>query len=301
VFVPTIDSSLVARLHARAMASRWGLSLDEWRGTLERSLAKQLGERAVTADELERLASALHLEDLALAAACAAGQESAWEHFVREFRPVLYRAADAIDPTGGVRELADALHADLFGLTAQSGVRQSLFRYFHGRSSLATWLRAVLSQRHVDRLRATRRLDPLPEDDSTPATPPREPTAGGEGQRFVTLVRAVLIAAIAALEPRDRLRLGCYYAQEMTLAAIGRLLGEHEATVSRQLARTRRSIRVHAERQLRDVHGLDDPAIAECLRSVSDDPAELDLAELVTPSVAGLGQEPGLRIVPRKR
>ena len=48
-------------------------------------------------------------------------------------------------------------------------------------------------------------------------------------------MRAVLAAAIAALAPRDRLRLACYYAQEMTLAQIGRLTREHEATVSRQL------------------------------------------------------------------
>jgi RNA polymerase sigma factor (sigma-70 family) len=259
-----------------------------------------VGERAVTHDELERLAGALHLEDLALAASCAAGHEAAWEHFVREFRPALYRAADAVDPRGGARDLADALHADLFGLTERQGVRQSLFRYFHGRSSLATWLRAVLSQRYVDRLRSTRRLDPLPDDDSTPATASRETAAGGEQPRFVTLVRSVLLAAIAALTPRDRLRLGCYYAQEMTLAAIGRMLGEHEATVSRQLARTRRDIRAYAERQLRDAHGLDDEAIAECLQSVSDDPGALDVAELV-PTVGALGQESGLRIVPRKR
>jgi DNA-directed RNA polymerase specialized sigma24 family protein len=41
------------------------------------------------------------------------------------------------------------LYADLYS--------KSLFRYFQGRSSLATWLRAVLSQRYVDRIRANRR------------------------------------------------------------------------------------------------------------------------------------------------
>src|SRR5471032_2333407 len=92
---------------------------------------------------LERCLSALHLEDLALACACAAGDEGAWEHFVLEHRPLLYRAADAIDPGGGARELADSLYADLFGLRDREGERQSLFRYFHGRSRLSTWLRAV--------------------------------------------------------------------------------------------------------------------------------------------------------------
>ena len=93
-----------------------------------------------------RTVNASYAADLELARRCAAGEEPAWERFVLEYRPVLYRAADALDPTGGARDLADALYADLYS--------QSLFRYYQGRSSLATWLRAVLSQRYVDRLRA---------------------------------------------------------------------------------------------------------------------------------------------------
>ena len=82
---------------------------------------------------------------------------------MREHRPGLYRAADAIAPGGNGRELADSLYADLFGLQSQGGERRSLFRYFHGRSSLATWLRAVLAQRHVDGIRTGRRFEPLAE------------------------------------------------------------------------------------------------------------------------------------------
>ena len=89
---------------------------------------------------------------------------AAWDHFVLEMRPGLYRAADALDRSGGARELADSLYADLYGVEQRGGARQSLFRYFHGRSSLATWLRAVLAQRHVDRVRVERRIDPLPEE-----------------------------------------------------------------------------------------------------------------------------------------
>ena len=33
-----------------------------------------------------------------------------------EYRPILYRAADALDPSGGARDLADSLYADLYGL-----------------------------------------------------------------------------------------------------------------------------------------------------------------------------------------
>ena len=147
------------------------------------------------------------------------GREDAWDHFVKEFRPAMYRAADAIDPGGGAREIAQALYAELFGLKEKDGIRQSVFRYFHGRSSLTTWLRSLISQRFVDRHRETRRLDPLPDESS--AAPLRASSApiDPDRARFVAAMRAVLAAAIAALEPRDRLRLACYYAEEMTLAA----------------------------------------------------------------------------------
>src|SRR5256885_10287786 len=93
------------------------------------------------------------------------GDEHAWERFIRESRPLLYRAADALDRSGGARELADSLYADLYGVTDAGRERQSLFQYFQGRSSLATWLRAVLAQRYVDRVRVQRRLEPLPDEE----------------------------------------------------------------------------------------------------------------------------------------
>jgi hypothetical protein len=85
---------------------------------------------------------------------------------------------------------------------------------------------------------------------------------------------------VSALQPRDRLRLSAYYVQDLTLAQVGRLLQEHEATVSRQLARTRRAIRADVERTLREEAGLDEAQVAECLAAVAADPGPLDLTRL---------------------
>ena len=183
------------------------------------------------------------VNDLELARRCAEGDEQAWETFVREYRPLLYRAADALDPTQGARDIADSLYADLYGLARADGRRQSLFRYYEGRSSLGTWLRAVLAQRFVDRLRSERRMAPLPRegDDAPQENPPgsREPDLDRE--RYVGLVQQSLRRAVAALEARDRLRLSCYYLQALTLAQTGRILRESEASTSRHLARSARS------------------------------------------------------------
>jgi RNA polymerase sigma-70 factor (ECF subfamily) len=273
------ERSLVRRFHAQAHADRWSVAAETFAAALAASAAHAFGERAPSAAEVTKYLSGLHLDDLALAVGCADGNDAAWEHFVREFRPALYRAADAIDASGGARELADSLYGDLFGARDADSQRRSLFRYFHGRSSLATWLRAVLAQRHVDRLRRARRLEPLPDDDSPAAVVSARAQTDPARPRFVAAMRLALTAAVDQLAPRDRLRLGCYYAQNLTLAAIGRLLGEHEATVSRHLARTRRDLRGWIEAQLRDHDGFSEADIAACFESVASDSGTLDLAE----------------------
>jgi len=279
---PAVSPSQAERLHEKSSASRWDVPVARFHETLEASVAHAFAGKSASSRDIDRYLESLHLDDLALACACASAHEAAWEHFVREYRPVLYRSADAIDPGGGARDVADSLYAELFGVRDRSDQpRQSLFRYFHGRSSLATWLRAVLSQRYVDRLRAGRRLEPLPDHDSStlesPAPEPPDPDRPGH----VAAMQDALAAAIAALPPRDRLRLAYYYGQDLTLAEIGRLLKEHEATVSRHLARTRQTIRDAVLRCLREEHRLDDDAVAQCFESVTADAGSLDLAEVL--------------------
>jgi RNA polymerase sigma factor (sigma-70 family) len=153
-------------------------------------------------------------------------------------------------------ELADSLFAELYGLADGRRGERSLFRYFHGRSSLKTWLRAVLAQRHVDNIRAGRRFDMLeeegaqltqrlisPEKQTIPLDPHRE--------RYVGLFSRALHAALEQLDARDHQRLSLYYAEEQTLAAIGKRLGEHESSVSRNLERLRRELRSSVEEKLR--------------------------------------------------
>jgi RNA polymerase sigma-70 factor (ECF subfamily) len=285
-----VNRSLVERLYRQAKADRWSLPADVFADALQASADRAFAGKTPDQRELERYLASLHLDDLALACACAAGHDAAWEQFVLEQRPLLYRSADALDPGGGARELADSLYADLYGLPDRGGERHSLFRYFHGRSTLATWLRAVLAQRHVDRMRVQRRFTPLPDEESSAAvaaTASRSPDP--DRPRYLALIRQALDRAVSRLNARDRLRLGCYYAQELTLAQTARLLGEHEATVSRQLARTRRSIREAIVDELRAgaglkaglKAGLSEDEIARCFECAIEDAGPLDLRAIL--------------------
>ena len=270
-----VDAALAERLYRQAKGDRWRLPRASFIAALEASCAKTFAGSRPAPRQMSQYLSSLHLGDLALACACALGDSTAWDHFVIEMRPALYRAADALDPSGAARDLADSLYADLYGVDGRGGSRQSLFRYFHGRSSLITWLRAVLAQRYVDRVRMERRTEPLPEELPGSARPP----ADSDCVRLGEMLRSALRITVATLEPRDRLRLSCYYAQQLTLAQTGSLLKEHEATTSRQLARTRKIVREGVEREL-GARGLNDVQIARCFECVTEDVGAMAIEEI---------------------
>lgn len=264
----------LTRLHERSGAARWGVSPEAFGLAIERSLAHL--QSASSADRA-RLLESLHVDDLALAAGCLAGDDAAWEHFIRELRPALYQAARTIAGDDG-RELADSLYAELYGLVEKDGTRKSLLAWYHGRSRLVTWLRSVLVQRRIDRVRAARRLQPLDETvERAPAS--GDPVPDPERAELVALAQQALDAAIDALAPADRLRLRLYYGQGSTLRDIGRLTREHEATVSRKLEKARRTIRAAVEARL-EAAGLSRERIRLCLEYASEAP-EMQLDRLL--------------------
>src|ERR1700674_4871552 len=289
-------AALIESLYAQADAARWGLSRGDFAVALERSASKRLASGALTPPKLEEYLGALHLEDLALATACAEGSEAAWEHFFTKYRAYLRAAAAAIlrchAGSAEACDLADSLFSELYGLAGGKGAERSLFRYFHGRSSLKTWLRAVLAQRHIDSIRSGRRFAELGEDETGDERPktllgPQMQPSDPHRERYVASFTRALQAALECLEPQEKERLRLILAEEKTLAEIGRLLGEHESSVSRHLDHVRRDLRRTVEDILRHgigaangfavQPGLSDAEIALCFEySAGDNPIDLE-------------------------
>jgi RNA polymerase sigma factor (sigma-70 family) len=274
-FSPSLAGAVQQCWKKAAVPADWNLTLDDFQAALERSVAHRFPSAVPDAKpdvrKIQAHLETFHVADLALARACSLGSPAAWDFFVAQFRPELYRAARAIAGEANARELADSLYADLYGLRESEGNRKSLFDYFHGRSKLSTWLRAVLAQRHIDEIRRVRRNEPLESASGEerheiafqtpdPVTPSPDP----ERAKYLAVLQAALTLALNNLDPRDRLRLAYYYADDLTLADIGRLLGEHEATASRSLERTRRDIRRHVEISLRDDKKMSEAQVREC-------------------------------------
>jgi len=279
---------LVESLYSQSGASRWGLTQSQFVGGLERSLCKRFQQGPPSSERLEEYLLTLHMEDLALTTACIEGSEAAWEYFVAEYRGYLRAAAGAISKASrylaNPQELADSLFSDLFGLMDGKRGERSLFRYFHGRSSLKTWLRSVLAQRNVDIIRSQRRMESLDaKDGEKPVIPPdrlqtqqlQDPHRG----HYLSCFTAALQHCLQLLSPGDRDRLELYYVRQLKLAEIGRRLGEHESSVSRNLERIRQELRTLAEQHLRDVFSLRDAEIQQCFEYAAED-APIDFRQL---------------------
>jgi RNA polymerase sigma-70 factor, ECF subfamily len=193
----------------------------------------------------------LHAEELVLARACAAGDEAAWEKFIVQYRETIYQAAYRIAGSDSVgRELADSVYADMYGLRARDGVRYSPLLLYHGRGSLAGWLRSVLAQRFVDLNRKTHRevsLDELAE----PAVP--QPTDQGSvpSEHVTSLIQQIVQMTLTRLPSDQCFILSAYYLDSRTLKQIASLLGVHESTVSRSLSRLTASLRKQIVGELR--------------------------------------------------
>jgi RNA polymerase sigma-70 factor (ECF subfamily) len=211
----------------------------------------------------------LQLADVALAHACALGRDVAWQRFLAQYREPLTQAAIAITGSAAAgQELADSLYSEIFGLTERDGQRQSPLAFYSGRGSLKGFLRATLAQRNVDRHRRTRRETELPEHDL-----PAAPSTPSPSQEILAQLGESLRATLSALPPEERFLLSAWFLDRRTLLEISRLLGVHEATISRRIKRVTEDLHKTLLRNLQ-ASGMSRRAAEEAFGT---DPRDIDI------------------------
>ncbi|HWY20251.1 MAG TPA: sigma-70 family RNA polymerase sigma factor [Candidatus Acidoferrum sp.] len=232
---------LVVELHARSGCERIGLACESFAAILCDVAAKYL-PGGNTEAEARAFLLTLRVDELALARACAAGNDSAWELFLTRYREKLYLSALRIArDDSAARDLADSLYAELYGTTTREGERVSKLASFTGRGSLEGWLRTVLAQEFVNRYRRTKRLVSLEEESEEGmqlAAPEPEPVPSADSR-----LESATDEALASLDNEDRMVLAAYYLDGRTLAEIARMLGVHESTISRRVDKLAKSLR----------------------------------------------------------
>jgi RNA polymerase sigma-70 factor (ECF subfamily) len=288
--VPSVVNDLLADLHAKGGCEKIGLTRESFSAILCEVGSKHATATASEA-EIRTFFLSLRVDELALARACAAGVNSAWEIFLTRFREKLYLSALRIArEDSAARELADTLYADLYGTSTRAGQRVSKLASYTGRGSLEGWLRTVLAQEYVNRYRRTKRLVSLDEESE-------------EGVQFRALEPEPVPAAdqrlaqatdeaIAALSGEDRTVLSAYYLDGRTLAEIARMLGVHESTISRKLDKLAKALR----RQI--VASL---ARRGMSRRQAEEALEVDVRDLQVDIRRSLTQEPAPPAFSKKR
>jgi len=237
--VQSVVNELLADLHAKAGCQKIGLTQESFSVIL-----CEIGTKQGLSNEHEArtFILGLRIEELAIARACAAGDNAAWDIFMTRYREKLYLAALRIArEDSAARELADTLYADLYGTSTREGQRVSKLSSYTGRGSLEGWLRTVLAQEYVNRYRRTKRLVSLDEESEEGVqfrAPEPEPVAPADKR-----LSQATDEALAFLSGEDRMVLSAYYLDGRTLAEIARMLGVHESTISRKLDKLAKSLR----------------------------------------------------------
>ena len=239
VTLPPEIRSVATALFAQCGAEKFNLSCDDLAGILNEVAQKYAG--TASPPELREFCSALKLEELVLARACAAGNERAWETFMLRYREKLYEIGLQITrEDSAARDLSDSIYADLYGTGSRDGKRISKLSSYTGRGSLEGWLRTVMAQEHVNRYRRQKRMVSLDEE-----TEEGTQFASVNPDPVVQIDRRLEDAtdeALAALDPEERLIVASYYLDGRTLAEIARMLSVHESTISRKLDKLTKSL-----------------------------------------------------------
>src|ERR1700739_857884 len=279
--VQSVLDDLLPDLHAKSGCEKLGLARDSFAAILLQIGAKQSAE-ATSENEVRTFFLTLRVDELALARACAAGHNSAWEIFLTRYREKLYQSALRIArEDAAARELADSLYADLYGTSTREGQRVSKLASYTGRGSLEGWLRTVLAQEYVNRYRRTKRLVSLEEESEEGVqfrAPEPEPVAPADN-RLARTTDEVL----GGLPAEDRMVLSAYYLDGRTLAEIARMLGVHESTISRKVDKLAKSLRKHIVASLVR-RGMS--------RRQAEEALEVDVRDLQVDIRRSLAQEP---------
>jgi RNA polymerase sigma-70 factor, ECF subfamily len=278
--VQSAVAEMLAELYAKSGCEKFGLSRETFSAILCSVAAKYLPAEA-SASEVRPFLRTLRVDELALARACAAGDNSAWETFLTRYREKLYLTALRIArEESAARDLADSLYAELYGTNLRDGARVSKLKSFTGRGSLEGWLGTVLAQEFVNRYRRTKRLVSLDEEiedgaQFVAAEPELISTADSR-------LESATDAALASLSSEDRLVLAAYYLDGRTLGEVAGMVGVHESTISRKLDKLAKSLRKKIVANMMQ-QGID--------RRAAEEAMQVDVRDLQLNIRRSLGQE----------
>lgn len=229
---------------------------------------------------LEKAVDSLHVCDLYLCLGCAGQNGRAWQCFAAGFHGCISRLAASFSGSDQeATELTDSVIVDLY-LPDRSG--RSRIASFDGRSSLATWLRVIVSRRAANQRKRSRHqplgVEHLPETADDGALLRLD--AELREHRYGDALHEALRRACAALSERERLVLRLRFCETRKVQEIATRLHVHPSNITRQIERVCERLRATVIRTLGERYHLSASQIDECLSDVVENPRYSVLALL---------------------
>lgn len=221
----------------------------------------------------------LHTTDLYLGMACARGTEAAWDRLTLMYGGYIQAIANfATSANSAATEIADNVLVDLF-LPGPSG--QSRIASYEGRSSLATWLRVVVSHHAAnERERFSNRMGSPSVPDIADEQALSRMDASLRAWRYEGMILASLRSSCDCLTERERLILLLRYDDGLQFGQIARLFGVHQSTITRQIERACKRLREEVIATLSSKYYLNSAEINECQEDLLENPGYSVLALL---------------------
>jgi len=238
-----------------------GLGRAAWPGVTVDAItfATHLGRHCAAASDLDKLA----IEDLYLAAACAARDDAALRALDAKLAPDLERALSRLRL--GPDELDDIRLVVMTRLVVDTPPKVALYS---GRSSLEHWLAAVIAREALTRRRTAARRRGLLEaaaDNLAPADPELSFIKSHYREHF----KSAFADAVAGLPPGDRTVLRHRFVDGLTLDQLAAALGVHRATSARRLAAIREALLSATRGGLCDRLGVEGPEVDSVVRLIA--------------------------------
>jgi RNA polymerase sigma-70 factor len=265
--------ALFEELFVKACAIHGDLSFDfaSYASHLNSIIERRLGEYA-TPDARSAFVSTLHTTDLYLAAACAHSSEHAWVRFSETYKRLIQYLAQAHCPTMlAADELASSILSYLY-LPDSSG--RTRIASYDGRSSISTWLAAIIHRRAVKERRRkdnnTEWLDSFKDHIDLWAEAKIELHI--RSAAYGHAISQAIEKSTKSLTERERFILLLRFQDGISGAEIATILNVHVSTVTRQLQGIYEKLRSEIVASLVEDHGLNAAAVEESIVETIENP-----------------------------
>jgi RNA polymerase sigma-70 factor (ECF subfamily) len=228
-----VDAQLLADLVARAEAAGHAFDRSSFVASIER-------HAEASGDPVDYLKTA-RAEDLALAHACARGDQAALATFEKLYFGEIDRALLKVKKGSVDRDdFAQRIRERLFVATDGKSPR---IESYAGQGDLRTWFRVAMTRALINEATRPNRDDPT-EDEELAAMPAQnaDPELELLRRKYTEEFKASFARALSSMEARDKAILGYVFVQKLGIDALAEVYDIHRATAARWVQRAREGL-----------------------------------------------------------